>query len=330
MPNCSICTPVADDQNKTNKTPLERREEHFFLMSKLTNFALLVPFSFALLTSPARAEVKVLSEKNKVEDATPKFKFHNVPSPSASDLARKAKLTVVDGSVDEAGGPVAKLNNGTLPTEEDQPEENFFFEGDGGRILIDLGKVVEIKQVNSYSWHPAERGAQAYKLYASDGKADGFQAAPKRPIDPETAGWRKVASVDTRPPGGADTGGQYGVSIADSNGSLGKFRYLLMDVAKSTPDDPDGNTFFSEVDVVGAEDKPKAAEIPPAEDKSDAKPADAAVALPEQEVFALTSSENGFRIVLDASATPDVQNRAKEQVPSVVREWQLKSIREMP
>ena len=46
-------------------------------------------------------------------------------------------------------------------------------------------------------------------------------------------------------------GGQYGVSVTNSSGALGKFRYLLFDVVPTETDDPWGNTFFSEIDVVG-------------------------------------------------------------------------------
>src|SRR5579864_5219770 len=66
---------------------------------------------------------------------------------------------------------------------------------------------------------------------------------------PATCGWKLIATVDTRPKHG-DSGGQYGVSISDSSGTLGKFRYLLFDSIPSEDDDPWGSTFFSEINVV--------------------------------------------------------------------------------
>ena len=83
---------------------------------------------------------------------------------------------------DHSGGDLNVLHDGKLPTEEDQPDRNFFFDQgqDGGRLAIDLGKVIEVKQVNTYSWHPGMRGPQVYQLYAADGSAAGFDAQPKR------------------------------------------------------------------------------------------------------------------------------------------------------
>ena len=143
------------------------------------------------------------------------------------------------------------LTDGLLPTEQDQPAANFFFNAgsDGGRFLMDLGTAIEIAQVNSYSWHPDTRGPQIYALFASDGTTAKFNLEPDAKTDPTSCGWKLIASVDTRPKQG-DSGGQYGVSITDASGSLGKFRYLLFDAVPTESDDAWGNTFFSEIDVV--------------------------------------------------------------------------------
>ncbi len=58
-----------------------------------------------------------------------------------------------------------------------------------------------------------------------------------------------IANVDTRV-GSANDGGQYGVSITKTGGSLGSFRYLLFVCASTESDDEWGNTFYSEIDVV--------------------------------------------------------------------------------
>jgi hypothetical protein len=208
--------------------------------------------SLLLLSATAiRAEVKVTVEHNEGDKATADFKFKDIPVPSKDDAATNAKFSIIDGERDPNGGDLDKLNDGKLPTDEDQPEENFFFNAgtEGGRIGIDLGKVIAVKQVNTYSWHPNTRGPQVYKLYASDGTAADFKSEPKSGTDPAKSGWKLIATVDTRPKEGTG-GGQYGVSISDSNGPLGKYRYLLIDSQKTESDDPFGNTFFSEIDVV--------------------------------------------------------------------------------
>jgi len=200
----------------------------------------------------AQAEIKITVDHNPNEQATPEFKFKNVPSPTATNAAAKAKFTIVSGEKDSNGGDVEKLNDGKLPTEQDQPEENFFFDAgtEGGRLLMDLGSVIAIKQVNTYSWHPNTRGPQVYKLWVSDGSHPRFNTEPKETVDPTTCGWQFVTIVDTRPRHGEEEGGQYGVSITAASGSLGKYRYLLFDCYVTETADDFGNTFYSEVDVV--------------------------------------------------------------------------------
>lgn len=63
---------------------------------------------------------------------------------------------VKDGTATAATWPP---HDGKLPSEEDQPAANFFFNAgtEGGRIVVDLGSVIDVKQVNTYSWHPGER-----------------------------------------------------------------------------------------------------------------------------------------------------------------------------
>ncbi len=199
----------------------------------------------------ARAEIKVAVDHRENSDATSSFKFKNVPAPAKDDAAAKASFTVVDGEQDPAGGDVAKLNDGKLPSEEDEPAENFFFNAgtEGGRLKVSFDEAITIKQINTYSWHPSTRGPQVYKVYGSDGAAEGFNAKPKPGTDPEKCGWKLIAKVDTRPKGG-ENGGQYGVSITDSDGPVGKYRYLLFDMSRTETDDDFGNTFYSEIDVI--------------------------------------------------------------------------------
>jgi len=199
----------------------------------------------------AQAEIKTTVDHNSNDQATPEFKFKNVPSPAAANAAAKAKLLLVEGEADGNGADVNALTDGVLPTEEDQPAANFFWNAGtgGGRLQMDLGSLIEIAQVNTYSWHPDTRGPQVYRLWASDGAAVNFNPAPKANIDPVTCGWKLITVVDTRSKDG-DDGGQYGVSITDARVSLGKFRYLLFDCYVTETADEFGNTFYSEIDVV--------------------------------------------------------------------------------
>ena len=211
-------------------------------------------FTIALmfvLAAAASSQVKVTVDRNIGNEANAGFKFKNVPAPAKDDAASKAKVSLVVGQRDPAGADLSALTDGLLPGSEDDPASNFFFNADtdGGRILMDLGSLIEITQVNTYSWHVESRAPQVYNLYASDGISPDFNAQPGSKTDPAAAGWKLIATVDTRPKQG-EPGGQYGVSTTDASGVPGKYRYLLFDCVETETDDPWGNTFFSEIDVI--------------------------------------------------------------------------------
>jgi hypothetical protein len=268
-----------------------------------------------LLSFAARAEVKTTIDYNDAEHAKPQFSFPHVPSPSATDAGYRAKFSIVDGERDPAGAPLEVLNDGLLPTESDQPVNNFFFapDTDGGRIAIDMGKETEIRQVNTYSWHAGPRAPQVYKLYAATGSATDFNAAPKKETDPAKVGWTLLASVDTRTKHELSAG-QYGVSTAnaDAGKPLGAYRYLLLDVSRTESDDQFGNTFYSEVDVIAAGDK--------AANKDELlhNPADA----PKLVTMLVTAGPHDeYHITIDTTQTPDLTDWAQKELAPVVRDW---------
>ncbi|SPE57213.1 conserved exported hypothetical protein [Verrucomicrobia bacterium] len=277
---------------------------------------LLVAGASALVLSTAllRAEIKIVVEHNDNEHAAAGFKFSTVPAPAKDHAAMKAKFVIVDGVRDDNAAGLEALHDGKLPSEEDDPEANFFFtEGtDGGRILIDLGDPRDLKQVNSYSWHPNTRGPQVYKLYASDGKPDGFNAQPRKATDPVTCGWKLLGQVDTRPKEGQG-GGQYGVSISESDGTLGKFRYLLFDISRTETADDLGNTFYSEIDVIDANAAPTAAGAPAS------GPA-----------FSIRSPDGKYALTIDTSGAPDLTEWAEHTLAPVLAEWYAKLVAMLP
>src|SRR6266404_4149750 len=55
---------------------------------------------------------------------------------------------------------------------------------------------------------------------------------PSEEDQPSEVGWKLIGKVDTRPKDG-EVGGQYGVSISDYDGSIGKYRYLLFDISRT-------------------------------------------------------------------------------------------------
>jgi len=189
----------------------------------------------------------VAFDHNPNSTATREFKFKNLPSPSKTDAATNAKLTMIDGDLDGGSAELAALTDGRLPSDEDEPGSNVYFRAgsSGGRFRMDFGSVIDIAQVNSYSWHPNSRGPQLYKLYAADGSDPKFNLDPKRGVDPASCGWKLIALVSTLPNEG-EMGGQYAASVSD----VGKYRYLLFDVYVTELYDNFGNTFYSEIDVI--------------------------------------------------------------------------------
>ena len=258
------------------------------------------------------AEVKVVVDRNDAEQATPQFKFAHVPAPAKQNAARGAKFTIIDGQRDQNGGDPDVLHDGALPPQADHPESNFFFNAgtEGGRLLIDLGKAIEIKQIDTYSWHPTTRAPQVYKLYGSDGRGQDFKAEPKKDVAPETCGWKLIANVDTRPKDG-EPGGQYGVSVADSAGPVGRYRYLLLDVSRTEDADDFGNTFYSEIVVVDQN-------APPAEPVESPKP------------FVIKTPDGKCEITIDTSGAPDLTDWADQKLAPVLAEWYPKLTAMLP
>lgn len=268
-----------------------------------------------LVQGAAWAEIKVTVDRNGEAEATPRFKFKTVPSPAGSSEAAAARFIIVDGDPDDASGDLKVLHDGKMPSEEDQPETNFFFaQGeDGGRLEIDMGKAVEVKQVNTYSWHPGTRGPQVYKLYAADGAGTGFNAQPKRATDPAKCGWKLLAKVDTRPTAG-DVGGQYGVSVADSAGAIGKYRYLLLDISATETDDAFGNTFYSEIDVI---------------DTAGSKPREAEAAA-RKRLISKSPAAAAYQITIDYTDAPELKDWVEKKLQPTADQWYPRLIAALP
>ena len=274
---------------------------------KTTRLSLLA--GFVSLATLVRAEVAIVSERLDNEHATAGFKFPHIPVPLRGDAAAKATFTLLDGPRDGCGGDLDRLHDGLLPATGDDPAANFFFRAGsaGGRVLVDLGGVIDIKQVNTYSWHMGPRGPQVFRLYASDGQAPDFSAQPKRPADPATVGWRLVASVDTRPKDGPP-GGQYGVSISDP----GSARYLLFDIARTEDADAFGQTFFSEIDVLDRA-APAVVETPP-------------VQLTES----VAIDGGAYRFTVDTTETPDLTEWSHRELIPALQKWYPLIVKMLP
>ncbi len=251
------------------------------------------------------ADVRVVSECRRGDEATQEFPFSDVARPALNDAAADATFTLVAGREDSNGGGLTKLHDGYLPGHDDDPGQSFFFAAGtpGGRISIDLHRTIDVGQVNTYSWHRSSRGPQVYQLYGSNGETSGFDAQPPQDLDPATSGWTRIATVDLRPAEG-EPGGQYGVSIASTDGSLGQFRYLLFVVERTEEADAFGNTFLSEIDVIDRH-------APPVTPAPTTRPGHVRVAI----------GEGRYQIDVDASATPDLIPWVETELMPVIEQW---------
>jgi hypothetical protein len=222
----------------------------------------------------------------------------------------------VDGRRDGNGADLDKLHDGKVPSEADQPSESFFFDAgtSGGRLLVDLGQLTAIDHVNTYSWHSSTRAPQVFQLYGSDGNSKGFIREPKQGTAPEQSGWKLMAGVDTRPVENEHTiGGQYCVSIFDSDGALGNYRYLLFDISATENDDPFGNTFYSEIDVVPS-----------------GTAATGAPTAVQPLTFTIEADGAEYEATIDTSETPDLTEWANKELTPVVKEWYPKIVALLP
>ena len=285
---------------------------------KLCTVSIVGVSAILLLTVASQAEIKTLVEHS--GSASAAFQFKNVPAPSQNDAATKATFTLVDGRRDANGGDLAELHDGKVPTEDDQPAENFFFAAgaDGGRILVDLGSAIDIKQVNTYSWHPGTRGPQVYTLYAGDGQRRRLRS-PAQERD-------RSANVRLE----TDRTGRYAVEAARrwrpvrrQHRRFGRRRSASIAICSSISParrttDPFGNTFYSEIDVVDPDHAGSCRCAPAATTTGEGR-------------REIVETEGGtYQITIDTTETPDLTDWAHKDLAPVVRDWYPKLVKMLP
>jgi len=206
------------------------------------------------------AGVVVESETVAATATTRALEFKKLPAVAKDDLGRRAVFSVVDGRKADFGGDLNTLNDGHGPRHErDEPLMCTFAPGTvEGRLRADLRAVTEVARVHTYAWYKdGHRWAQVYRLYGSDGASADFDPEPQIGTDPAAHGWTPIASVDTREAaGGVGLGdnqrGQSAVAVSGKDGgALGKYRYLLFVSFATETHNAWGQTFWSEIDIVG-------------------------------------------------------------------------------
>jgi hypothetical protein len=189
-------------------------------------------------------------------DGTEQFRFPTISPPSKEDIANQSKggarITVPQGKLRTLRSSTPNpsvLIDGRGQTKQDSPLESLFFEnGRYGSLLMDLGRAVSIRKINSYSWHQHNRikdhRVRAYQGYVLYGFA-GESPPSAETVEDRDSGWVRIARVNSdqffQVNQKLDRPAQQACSIFASKGELGKYRYLLWDVKAPT--------FFGEIDV---------------------------------------------------------------------------------
>jgi hypothetical protein len=254
-----------------------------------------------LCAAAARAKTQI-SVQHVPPESAQEFHFIKATAESKAELGSIAKFRIIEGEIDSNSGGLRKLHDHRLPSQEDQPDENFFFNAgvDGGRILVDLQKDTPVSQIVTYSWHPGSRAPQVYRVYGIPGKNHGKDDLDKNSEWKVAEDWVLIGTVDTRKEH-QNAGGQYSVSLIDPSGTLGTFRFLSFDVKATEMEDAFGNTFFSEIEIRG-----DSAASPDGE-----KEAVAAIKIPGTE----------YEFTVDTSAAPELADWAQEKIVPMANEW---------
>lgn len=215
---------------------------------------------------PGHPQVTVRIERG---EETPEFRFPSIEPPSPEDhadasrgLARvslaEGPLLIAEFDANFSSGGVDRLVDGRAQGSGDAPRESVFFAGGAkGGFLFDLGQVVSISKINSYSWHKSlfrqENHVRATQKYTVWGFAGDAPPAAERPAAGN--GWERIARVDTDAffdvVSPLDRPAQQACSITCESGSLGRYRFLLFEVHPTVaPHDADmDHTFYGEIDV---------------------------------------------------------------------------------
>ena len=219
----------------------------------------------AMCVEPGERQVMTRIEQG---DETAAFRFPTIEPPSRHDFADqssgRASIRLLHEEL-HAGrapsGPVSVLLDGTGQTHEDAPEQSaFIVDRTNGSFLLDLGAVVSVSKINSYSWHQntthdahRQRAVQKFTLYGFAG--DQPPETYERPAD---AGWVRLTQVNSdeffhvdQP---LDRPAQQACSVTSAHGEIGRFRYLLWEVEGTFGPilQVSNNTFYGELDVYAA------------------------------------------------------------------------------
>ena len=181
-----------------------------------------LPAGIAALGQDSNSEPELIAVESRTEGP-----WTSLPlgMPTAANIANKGVVTWIENfsnphpDAGAKGAIVARLNDGELAENDDDTKRTVWFDQHEARFVLDLGSVIELGRVDTFSWHKANRAPQDFVLWGANGDV--------RP-DPTTptpgAGWNKLGTVNTVNLGES---GKHGSSVLNVYGRLGAYRWLM-------------------------------------------------------------------------------------------------------
>ncbi len=105
------------------------------------------------------------------------------------------------------------------------------------------------------------------------------------------------------------------MSISDPAGIIGKYRHLLFDISATEKDDPFGNTFYSEIDVIDA-----------------AGPAvvEAASTAPAAKLVSKSPAAADYQITIDYTDAPELKDWVEKKLQPTLDKWYPLIVKALP
>jgi len=204
--------------------------------------SLVTAVALAVVVSPTASRAAIIVNYETLL-AGSGFNFATIDDPSALDTGDSATITVHANSpvgLDGGSAPVTALGDGVTTSPV------YALNGTTSDIqyVYDLGSSQNIRQINAYSYHtdlraPVTMSAWGANSLLSAGGSSG--AATVTTL--KTAGWTEIVGVGSPTVSGRESG----VQISDSTGSLGNYRYLLLNVSRNGGGND--HPFMREIDV---------------------------------------------------------------------------------
>jgi hypothetical protein len=77
------------------------------------------------------------------------------------------------------GLDLLRLNDGKSAATGDDPANSTWFDTKGhSRVLVDLGRKMDLARINVFSWHSGALSLQRYTLWASEAESVPFELPP--------------------------------------------------------------------------------------------------------------------------------------------------------